>query len=58
MNQEDQLFLTAVLPLKMFFNTWIFLIKPVIQDGWSYIKDTGDFLKNQSLGKIPEVLYW
>ena len=32
-----------------------FLLKPVMQDGWSYIKDTGDFLqKIKCLGKIPE----
>ena len=32
-----------------------FLLNPVMQDGWSYVKDTGDFLKNiKRLGKIPE----
>ena len=32
-----------------------FLLKPVLEDGWSYIKDTGDFLnKIILLGKIPE----
>ena len=32
-----------------------FLLKPVMQDGWSYIKDTGDFLKKtERLGKILE----
>ena len=32
-----------------------FLLKPVMQDGWSYIRDTGDFLKKaKCLGKIPE----
>ena len=31
-----------------------FLLKPVMQDGWSYIKDTGDFQKIKRLGKIPE----
>ena len=32
-----------------------FLLKPVTQDGWSYIKDTGNFLKKiKRLGKIPE----
>ena len=33
-----------------------FLLKNVTQDGWSYLKDTGDFLKKiKYLGKIPEV---
>ena len=32
-----------------------FLLKLVMQDGWSYIKDTEDFLKKiKGLGKIPE----
>ena len=32
-----------------------FLLKPVTQDGWSYIKDTGNFLKKiKRLGKMPE----
>ena len=31
------------------------LLKPVTQDGWSYIKDTGNFLKKiKRLSKIPE----
>ena len=32
-----------------------FLLRNVTQDGWSYLKDTGDFLKKiKHLGKIPE----
>ena len=32
-----------------------FLLKPVMQDGWSYVRDTGDFLKKiNRLGKITE----
>ena len=32
-----------------------FLFKPIMQDGWSYIKDNRDFLKKtKRLGKIPE----
>ena len=32
-----------------------FLLKPVMQDGWSYIKDNGDFFKKiKRLGKTPE----
>ena len=32
-----------------------FLLKLVMQDGWSYVKDTGDFLKKiKRLRKIPE----
>ena len=53
MYQEDQLFTTAVLPLKMLLNTWIFCLS--LEDGSSYIKDTRDFLKKiKRLGKIPE----
>ena len=47
MYQEDQLFPTSVLI--------DFLLKPSMQDGWSYIKDTGDFLKKiKHLAKIPK----
>ena len=36
-----------------------FLLKPVMQDGWSYIKHTGDFFKKiKHLGKTPEMLNW
>ena len=32
-----------------------FLLKPVMQDGWSYIRDIGDFVKKiKRLGKITE----
>ena len=32
-----------------------FLLNPVMQDGWSYLKEIGDFLKKiKRLGKIPE----
>ena len=47
MYQEDELFPTALL--------MDFLLKPSMQDGWSYIKDTGDFLKKiKHLAKIPK----
>ena len=30
-------------------------LKPIMQEGWSYIKDTEDFLKKvQNIGKIPQ----
>ena len=30
-------------------------LKPIMQEGWSYIKDTEDFLKKiQNMGKIPQ----
>ena len=36
-----------------------FLLKPVMQDDWSYIKDAGDFLKKiKCLGKILEGAIW
>ena len=42
-------------PTENFSKYLDFLLKPVMQDGWSYIKDTGDFLKKiKRLGKIPE----
>ena len=56
MHEEDQLYPTAVLPLKRFLNAClVFLFKSIMQVGWSYIKDTEDFLKKiKRLGKIPE----
>ena len=29
-----------------------YILKPIMQDSWPYIKDSGDFIKN--IGKIPE----
>ena len=32
-----------------------YILKPIMQDSWSYIKDSGDSLKKiKSIGKIPE----
>ena len=55
MYQEDQLFLSGGTPTEKFSEYLDFLLKSVMQDGWSYIKDTGDFLKKiKRLGNIPE----
>ena len=61
MYQEDQLFPTAVLLLKRFLNTCIFLYFPscilwkMVGLIWLVLKDAGDFLKKiKCLGKIPE----
>ena len=35
-----------------------FYLKPLMQNGWSYIGDSGDFIdKMKRIGKIPEVLF-
>ena len=32
-----------------------FYLKPLMQNGWSYIRDSGDFIdKMKRIGKIPE----
>ena len=32
-----------------------YILKPIMQDRWSYIKDSSDFLKEiKNIGKIPE----
>ena len=32
-----------------------YILKPIMQNRWSYIKDSGDFLKEiKNIGKIPE----
>ena len=32
-----------------------YIFKPIMQDRWSYIKDSGDFIKEiKNIGKIPE----
>ena len=32
-----------------------YILKPIMQNSWSYIKNSGDFLKKiKSIGKIPE----
>ena len=42
-------------PTEKVFEYLDFLHKPFMQDGWSYIKDIGDFLKKiKHLGKISE----
>ena len=30
------------------------ILKPVVQENWSYFKDSGDFLKVKHLGQIPD----
>ena len=33
-----------------------YILKPIMQDRWSYIKDSSDFLKEiKNIGKIPEL---
>ena len=35
-----------------------FYLKPLMQNGWSYIRDSGDFIyKMKMIGKIPEGLF-
>ena len=35
------------------------ILKPVMQESWSYIKNSGDFLKKvKHLGPIPDGLSW
>ena len=32
-----------------------YILKPIMQDSWSYIKDSGDFYKkNKNIGEILE----
>ena len=55
MYQEDLSFPTAVLRQKKCREFLDFHLKPVMQSGWSYIRDSGDFIeKMKRLGKIPE----
>ena len=36
-------------PTEKVFEYMDFLLKPVMQDGWSCIEDTGDFLKKSNV---------
>ena len=39
----------------MYLSTYIPILKPVMQESWSYIKDSGDCLKKvKHLGPIPD----
>ena len=42
-------------PAEKFYEYLDYILKAIMQDSWSYIKYSGDFLKKiESIGKIPE----
>ena len=55
MSQNDLLFRIAIHPQKKCLEFLDYHLKPLMRRVWSYIKDSGDFLKNtQNLSSIPE----
>ena len=58
-SQDDQLFRIAAYLRKNGLNLLDYHWKTLMQRGWSYIENSGDFItKARNLGSIPEILFY
>ena len=58
-SQDDQLFRIAAYLRKNGLNLLDYHLKTLMQRGWSYIENSGDFItKARNLGSIPEILFY
>ena len=58
MSQDEQLFRIAAYKRKNGLNLLDYHLKTLMQRGWSYIENSGDFItKARNLGSIPEMIF-